>query len=255
MANTDFAQPMTHHEKRDSSDTDFWYSLITRQGKAPYQPNSTYVIYRNVMDYGAKGEQHCNSPFPFRVTNSLHLTGNGINDDTDAINNATQDGRNCIYPCDSSTTTPAIIYFPPGTYMVSTPLIMTYYTQYVGDAKDLPVLKATEDFYGIAILDSDPYLAYGYNWYQNQNNFYRHVRNFVLDITSVPRSSSQAYCLHWQVAQATSLQNIVFNMAEGGDDNVQLVSRRHLHPPDSFLLIRLNRVFSWTMARVATWKT
>lgn len=107
--------------------------------------------------------------------------------------------------------------------MVSAPLIMTYYTQYIGDANDLPILMATPDFFGIAILDSDPYLAYGYSWYQNQNNFYRQVRNFVLDITNVPASSQQAYCLHWQVAQATSLQNIVFNMVQGGTDNSQIV--------------------------------
>lgn len=110
---------------------------------------------------------------------------------------------------------------------------MTYYTQFVGDANDLPVLKATANFYGIAILDSNPYLAYGYNWYQNQNNFYRHVRNFVLDITSVPANSQQAYCLHWQVAQATSLQNIVFNMVEGGKDNVQMVLTLFSNPQSS----------------------
>lgn len=149
--------------------------------------------------------------------------GDGITDDTDAINNATFDSRGCIYPCDSATTTPAIVYFPPGTYMVSRPLVMTYYTQFVGDANNLPTLKALPSFHGIAILDSDPYLAYGFNWYDNTNNFYRHVRNFVLDITLVPTNTQQAYCLHWQVAQATSLQNIVFNMAEGGTGNTQRV--------------------------------
>ena len=100
---------------------------------------------------------------------------------------------------------------------------MTYYSQLVGDANNLPVLRATPEFNGIAILDSDPYLAYGFNWYQNQNNFWRQVRNFVLDITLVPSYSQQAYCMHWQVAQATSLQNIVFNMVEGGEDNHQMV--------------------------------
>ncbi|KAL1310715.1 hypothetical protein AAFC00_000972 [Neodothiora populina] len=192
----------SQHDKRYGSGQDYWYSQIKRQGTAPYQLNSTYQIFRNVKDYGAMGD--------------------GITDDTDAINNATFDGRNCIYPCDSSSTTPAILYFPSGTYMVSRPLVMTYYTQFVGDANALPVLKATPDFFGIAILDSDPYLAYGYNWYQNQNNFWRQVRNFVLDITLVPAHSQQAYCLHWQVAQATSLQNIVFKMVEGGDDNTQM---------------------------------
>jgi len=45
----------THHEKRYGSGGDFWFSQIRRQGFSPYQPNSSYVIYRNVRDYGAKG--------------------------------------------------------------------------------------------------------------------------------------------------------------------------------------------------------
>lgn len=111
---------------------------------------------------------------------------------------------------------------------------MTYYTQFVGDANDLPILQALPSFNGIGILDSDPYLAYGFSWYQNQNNFYRHVRNFVLDLTLLPASGDN-HALHWQVAQATSLQNVVFNMVEGGDDNAQIV--RILTNMKAFLLI------------------
>ena len=35
--------------------TPYWYETITHQGKAPFQSNATYPVYRNVMLYGAKG--------------------------------------------------------------------------------------------------------------------------------------------------------------------------------------------------------
>lgn len=115
--------------------------------------------------------------------------------------------------CDSSTTTPAIIYFPAGTYLVSAPLVQYYYTQFIGDATNPPTIKASAGFQGIAVIDSDPYEDGGANWYTNQNNFFRQVRNFVIDLTSMPQTAGAG--IHWQVAQATSLQNIVFNMIEG----------------------------------------
>lgn len=111
-----------------------------------------------------------------------------MTDDTAAINAAIADGNRCGLGCDSSTTTPALIYFPPGTYMVSSPIIMYYFSQLVGDATDLPTIKAMPGFNGIAVLDSDVYIPNGYEseWYTNQNNFYRQARNFVIDITQMP---------------------------------------------------------------------
>ena len=189
-----------NHQKRYGSGAPYWMSQIKRQGKVAYGNNASYILWRNVLDYGAKGD--------------------GVTDDTDAINNATADGNRCGYGCDSQTTAPAIIYFPPGTYMISAPIILYYYTQVIGDANNLPTLMATPEFYGIGILDSNKYLPYGYNWFANQNNFYRQVRNLVLDITLVD-PTRPVHCLHWQVAQATSLQNLVMRMAEGtpGDGN------------------------------------
>jgi len=99
---------------------------------------------------------------------------------------------------------------------------MYYMTQMIGDALNPPVIKAAPTFYGIGVLDSDPYfpgVSPGKNWWQNQNNFWRQVRNFVIDITAMPPDSGA--CLHWQVAQATSLLNIKFYMHEGGSANKQ----------------------------------
>lgn len=202
FANND-VPPFTHkHEKRYGSGGPYWLSQIKRQGKIAYGNNASYVIWRNVKDYGAKGD--------------------GMTDDSDAINNATADGNRCGLGCDSQTTTPAIIYFPPGTYMIKNPIIMYYYSQFIGDANNLPVLMATPEFNAIGILDADKYLPYGFNWYTNQNNFYRQVRNFVLDLTLVEPTRA-VHGIHWQVAQATSLQNIVFKMVQGtlGDKNQQ----------------------------------
>ncbi|KAL2123511.1 hypothetical protein VTJ04DRAFT_3966 [Mycothermus thermophilus] len=181
-------------------ETGWWLASIPRQGRPAFNPDPNYKVFRNVRDYGARGD--------------------GVTDDTDAINAAISDGNRCGFGCSSQTTTPALVYFPPGTYLVSRPIIPFYYTQLVGDAISLPTLKAAPDFAGIAVIDSDPYDDTGRNWWTNQNNFFRQVRNFVIDVTAMPLESGTG--IHWQVAQATSLQNIVFNMrTDGGEANQQ----------------------------------
>lgn len=180
--------------------SDYWVSKIQRQGVVAYG-DKTHQIYRNVVDFGAKGD--------------------GSSDDTAAINSAISSGNRCGKGCDSTTITPAIIYFPPGTYMVSSPLKQHYYTHMVGDALNMPTLKATPGFTGMAVIDADPYEDGGINWFTNQNNFFRQIRNFNIDLTAMPLSAGAG--IHWQVAQATSLQNIVFNMrTDGGAANRQL---------------------------------
>lgn len=139
-----------------------------------------------------------------------------MTDDTDAINKAMSSGNRCGEGCDSSTVTPALVYFPKGTYMVSKPIIQYYYTQMIGDALNLPVIKGSADFAGMALIDADPYTNDGKSWYTNQNNFFRSIRNFVVDLTDMPQGAGAG--IHWQVGQATSLQNIRFEMVKGGGD-------------------------------------
>jgi hypothetical protein len=91
---------------------------------------------------------------------------------------------------------------------------MRYNTMVAGDLHNLPTIKAVPPFNAIAILDSNPYYPNPTNWYQNQNNMWRQVRNLILDITDLPYSFSGG-AIHWQVAQATSLQNIVMNARKG----------------------------------------
>ncbi|KAF9228585.1 glycoside hydrolase family 55 protein [Gyrodon lividus] len=181
----------------------YWLEDITHQGMAPYAANlSTYQVFRNVKDYGAKGD--------------------GVTDDTAAINMAISSGGRCGYDCPngSSTTTPALVYFPVGTYLVSSPLQAYYYTVMIGDARTPPTLLAAANFTGIAVIDADPYGPYGYNWYVNQDNFYRSIRNFVIDLTQTPATASSTG-IHWQVSQATSLVNVVVNMSTEPNTNHQ----------------------------------
>ncbi|KAI0425937.1 glycoside hydrolase family 55 protein [Xylaria sp. FL1042] len=192
----------------DAAASQYWVSTIKRQGVAAFATEPNYKVFRNVKDYGAKGD--------------------GVSDDTDAINKAITDGPGrCIDKCDSRTTHPAIVYFPFGTYLVKKPIVQTYYTQFIGDALNIPTIKGSADFAGMGVIDANPYV-YGTNqnpppnWYINQNNFFRQVRNFIIDMTDMPTGSGKASAgIHWQVAQATSLQNIVFNMSPASSDNYQ----------------------------------
>ncbi|KAI1321012.1 glycoside hydrolase family 55 protein [Xylariaceae sp. FL0255] len=175
----------------------YWLANIKHQGVAVFSGNSSFQIFRNVKDFGAVGD--------------------GTHDDTAAINSAIYqdgDGR-CAQNCGSSTTHPAIVYFPPGTYLISSSIIQTYYTQLIGDAVDVPTIKASATFNGSIMIDSNPYGSNGQNWYVNQNNFFRQIRNFNIDTTGATSTTSNLWGIHWQVAQATSLQNIVFNMDTG----------------------------------------
>jgi glucan 1,3-beta-glucosidase len=103
-----------------------------------------YTVFRNVREYGA--------------------LGNGVDDDWAAIQQAITDGNRCGADCDSTSTKGAVIYFPPGKYAISRPIIQYYYTAFIGDPNDKPHIKARSDFDGIALIDTDFYGAGGKNW-------------------------------------------------------------------------------------------
>ncbi|KAJ7582651.1 exo-beta-1,3-glucanase [Mycena floridula] len=191
----------------------FWLQTIKHQGTAAFNSNPAgYQVFRNVKDFGAIGD--------------------GVADDTAAINNAISSGNRCggSGSCASTTVSPAIVYFPKGTYLVSSALNLYYYTQMIGDAKTPPTLLASASFNGFAVIDADPYIpgGSGAQWYTNQNNLqvtcyhdyfvltedssFRSVRNFVIDTTRMPASATGTG-IHWQVSQATSLMNIVFHLS------------------------------------------
>jgi hypothetical protein len=98
-----------------------------------------------------------------------------------------------------------------------------YFTQFIGDAKNKPTIKGSPDFIGIALIDCDLYISGGNkaNWYINQNQFFRQIRNFRFDLTQIARhnyDNGQEYTptgIHWQVSQAASLQYLDFIMPVG----------------------------------------
>ncbi|KAM3066382.1 hypothetical protein ACMFMG_003111 [Clarireedia jacksonii] len=168
----------------------YWYEQIQHQGRSAFGPGG-YVVYRNVKDYGARGD--------------------GVTDDTAAINAAISAGGRCGQGCSSTTTTPAVVYFPAGTYLISSSIIDYYYTQLIGNPNNVPVLKATPNFSGFGLIDGDPYFSPDLNW-GSTNVFNRQIRNFIFDMTSIPAGTT-ATGLHWPTSQATSLQNLVFQMS------------------------------------------
>lgn len=91
----------------------YWLPHLKRQENIAFNNNpGAYKVFRNVKDYGAKGD--------------------GATDDSNAINLAISQGDRCGPGCGSSTISPAIVYFPPGKYLISRPLLQFYYTQFIG---------------------------------------------------------------------------------------------------------------------------
>lgn len=134
--------------------------------------------------------------------------GDGVTDDTAAINSAISGGgRFGPSSGETSSTTPAIIYFPAGTYVVSSSIIDYYFTQLIGNPNSPAVLKATAGFTGLGLIDGDQYQSTGNQGWTSTNVFYRQIRNLVLDLTAIPASGG-ATGIHWPTAQATSLQNV-----------------------------------------------
>jgi len=125
------------------------------------------------------------------------------------------DGNPCNRGCASTTTTPAVVYFPAGTYLISRSILPAYFTQLIGDAANPPTLKASANFEGFGLIDGNPYYTEVLNW-KSVNVFFRQVRNFIIDTTAIPPAKA-ATGMHWPTSQATSLQNIVFRMPQTPD--------------------------------------
>ncbi|OTA63183.1 glycoside hydrolase family 55 protein [Hypoxylon sp. EC38] len=180
----------------------FWMEGLARKGTVPWGDDPSYKVFRNVLDYGAVGD--------------------GVTDDTKAIKLAMTDGKRCGVKCNGSTTKNAIVYFPPGTYLISTTIPMPFGTQVIGDANDRPILKASKNFIGLGVLSTDEYTGASgpgpdgndQEYYINTANFYRQIRNVIIDVT-LTRNAQKVSCLHYQVAQATSLQNVELVAAAG----------------------------------------
>lgn len=100
-----------------------------------------------------------------------------------------------------------MIYIPPGTYSLSKTVQLLINTQIIGDAVNMPTLKASNSFSGGSAVIN----AYD-DGQPSTNNFYIGVRNVKLDTTAVS-SDQEIYGLNWAISQATNLINVHFEMA------------------------------------------
>ena len=82
-------------------------------GVSQFPGKNTGYPPTNVKDYGAKGD--------------------GVTDDTAAIQKAMTDGGRCGANCGASTIHPATLYFPSGSYLISSSIIMYYNTEMLGN--------------------------------------------------------------------------------------------------------------------------
>jgi hypothetical protein len=132
---------------------------IKHQGVAAFNSApGNYVVFRDVKAFGAKGD--------------------GVTDDTAAINEAISSGNRCgPATCGpgTDTTTPALVYFPPGTYLISEPIIDYYYTQIIGNPNCVPIIKASSDFNGSYVIDGNQYQPSGSTGWGATNVFWRQV--------------------------------------------------------------------------------
>ncbi|KAF2830766.1 family 55 glycoside hydrolase [Ophiobolus disseminans] len=169
------------------SGSTYWYANILHNGIAPTNPSSNYTIFRNVLDYGAVGD--------------------GKTDSTLAIQNAINSGsRNA--GTRGSTGQPAVVFFPPGTYVVSAPLQNYIGTVLMGDPIVRPSLKASATFQGSTVMKGvDPK-------YPGLVAFYHEIKNLVIDSTAVA-AHTKLVLLDWSVSQACQLSNSAFVMPVG----------------------------------------
>ena len=111
----------------------------------------------------------------------------------------------------------AVIYFPAGTYLITQSIQIYYFTQIIGNPNCMPTILGARNYqinaigYSPGMLEGDLNYAVG-----STNIFYRQVRNLIIDGTQIPASVAVAG-IHWNTAQATSLQNVLIKMNDAAD--------------------------------------
>ncbi|KAH7098261.1 glucan 1,3-beta-glucosidase, partial [Auriculariales sp. MPI-PUGE-AT-0066] len=177
-----------------ASGSPYWLVNMPARGKSAFNSDSSYTVRRNVKDF----------MIPPRSTQQQRRF---------------QRWTLWLW-CGQSTITPAVVYFPPGTYRISTPIINYYYSAFIGDGRSWPTIQPFSNFTGAALIDAafvlrayasiDPDLGNDVHYYVNQNNFYRSLRNIILDLRTLP------YLL---VSQATLISGLRILMSEDASTN------------------------------------
>lgn len=123
-----------------------------------------YTFFGNSAGYAVQTGPSAISPIirtlqdkldDFVSVKDFGATGNGVTDDTSAINRAIQQ----IYKSGVSSTEPRTrrtIYFPGGTYLISSPILIPPYSRLVGDGMGSAILKQTQGNRTVAnVCDSE----------------------------------------------------------------------------------------------------
>ena len=117
---------------------------------------------------------------------------------------------------------------------MSSQIKLDFGTQVIGDANNRPLIVAASSFVGLGVLSTDMYVDNGGNgpdkkpleWYINTARFYSQIRNIRIDITETD-PNAYVCAIHYQVAQATSLENVEL-IAKTGTVSIPFAMLIHL---------------------------
>ncbi|KFY68822.1 hypothetical protein V496_00777 [Pseudogymnoascus sp. VKM F-4515 (FW-2607)] len=169
------------------------------RGIAPFSGNSdTYPVFRNVLDYGVANDG----------------TGDQSGSLQDAINT---DGNGGSRYKNGLTTRPAELYLPGGTYQISKVWDLRVGTVIVGDPNDPPVIKASADFDGNAVVN-----GFDTGVGAPETSFMTLIKNIVIDTTAID-STKAVRALNWGVAQGAGMSNIKIVMPEDSTGHTGIV--------------------------------
>ena len=184
---------------RSQDNCSYWYET-TAHGSA----------FRNARDFGAVGD--------------------GVHDDTAAIQaalnfNQTGGAGSGLAP------SAAIVYLPPGDYLLSDTLVLWYWSNLVGSAvcgtrllladrapgfdgrAGLKPLIATNLGFNVSLDARAWWLQYRDQGGHANDNFYVHVRDLAIVIGD---GNAGAVGVLWQVAQQASIRNVAVDMSRSG---------------------------------------
>ena len=139
--------------------------------------------------------------------------GDGVTDDTAAIQKAMTDGGRGK---EDVGVLPATVYFPSGTYIVSSPIIHLAHTEIIGNPLSLPRLMAAPSFVGLGLITSEAFARQGSAWFLDSGSQQRSARNLVIDVRAAPEDAYVAG-VHWQAGRGCSLENVHFYMSQAAD--------------------------------------